>query len=234
METDDAALKINVGSIENRNDILSDAGMKYQYADSKVRFGIFSNSDICKRTKLSLDGIKHEFSSSQLDESDHITDILLPCKEFEEHACISAWNDIILTQDVTIINNSEHDIEIERNLLGYLTQRLNSLTQRLNSLLGININRKTLKEENLRKEFTEKFEIYFNNYNYRYYVSLPQELDSLLIEFWKIGVLPIILKSEEGNNFEKYIHSGRKYILITNSSNFKIRRTTSTQEENIS
>lgn len=138
---------------------------------------------------------------------------LIPLTQFTQLIAgkqVAIWNKIILDQQITIIDNNSDDIE---------SCLLSCWLQSLNSLFNDDIKWSTLVNSNqlINNAILEKFRQRSKTKPYRYWISQPDNLKSLLIELWKCGDLPIILKSDMNlKYFEKYKHLKRSYIIVDN------------------
>ncbi|KAI4455258.1 ankyrin repeat ph and sec7 domain containing protein secg-related [Holotrichia oblita] len=114
------------------------------------------------------------------------------------------WHQITLEQDVTIINGSD-----DRLIHSYLN---NFLIQGVNRVLNIDITSLT---DDLASDVVKKFCEYSRRQRFRYWITLPDTFLSLIVELWKYGALPLIIKTDHDLSFfEKYRNLRRSYILI--------------------
>lgn len=121
---------------------------------------------------------------------------------------IHIWNEISSKQDIIIVDSDEN--EIAGCLLSCWVQDLTWFRSLLN--LSNNLNPVTINGDVINNFLTHS-----NTKNRRYWISLPNSFRSLLIELWKCGDLPLILKTNcKLSYFEKYGHLGRRYVIVDN------------------
>lgn len=166
----------------------------------------YFNNDYLYRQGLTMEVFEVELQRIRyIDAIPPITSLL----DLVDDARISVWKDITLNHDITTVD-CYADVEIERCLYSCVIQNLNSL-------LNINIDwsRYVGKTCNLDSEIISKFMVHSKTKKTRFWISPPSTLRTLLMELWKFGDLPLILKTHSKlNNFERYMHLKRNYIII--------------------
>lgn len=139
-----------------------------------------------------------------------LCDSVPPLIQFEDlvgDTQIATCIEVILQHDVSVVNYNE-GIQAERCLYSCLVRQLNLL-------LNINIDWTACLHKNLGKEVVNQFVAFSKSKPRRYWISPPNTLRSLMIELWKTGDMPLILKTNRKLAiFEKYAHLRRSYILI--------------------
>lgn len=170
----------------------------------------YFNRDLRGFSKV-LEGLsKHQFEIEL--QRLRLYNSIIPVTKFVElvdHKQITTWNKIVLQQDITIVDNTD-DLQIEQSLLSYWSHALNSL-------LNIDINWSSFVNRNefLTDDIIERFRIHSRTKPVRYWITKPDTLKSLLIELWKCGDLPLILKGDHTLEFfEKYKNLNRSYVII--------------------
>lgn len=179
--------------------------------------GIPSAKDVVNYVKdyfnndfLYKQGLRKEVFEIEL-QNLRLCDIILPPTLFvdlTEDNRIDMWNKITLEHDVTVVNNEDTDI---------LPCVYSCLAYYINKLLAIDVDWReyVYPSKELEDDVIKKFIAYSKTKHLRYWISVPNTLRALLLELWKCNAVPLILKtSEDVNNFEKYVHLGRSYIII--------------------
>lgn len=129
--------------------------------------------------------------------------------DLADDSWINIWNEITLEHDITIVDDS-HDSDIHHYLYRCLLQQLNSL---LHTNIDWNIH--VLKERHLNQKIIDQFEAYAVTKPLRYWITPPSTLRSLMLELWKCGDLPLVLKTNVPlKTFEKHHHLKRSYIVV--------------------
>lgn len=142
----------------------------------------------------------------------HFADVIPPLislVDLVDDDLITAWNEITLYHDLTIVYYNE-DREMEVCLYSCLAKQINTL-------LNISIDWKSYISHNkyLNREIINQFVAYSKEKAVRYWITAPNTLNLLMIELWKCGDLPLILRTRcELEYFEKFMHLRRSYIII--------------------
>ncbi|GJQ80542.1 hypothetical protein Trydic_g19948 [Trypoxylus dichotomus] len=122
---------------------------------------------------------------------------------------VAIWNEITLHHYITIANKSD-DGDIEGCLHSCFAERLKFLLK-----TDIDWNRLVIEQRELDHHVINQFLEYSKTKTVRHWISPPSTLKLLILELWKFGDLPLILKMDTKlNHFEKYIHLGRSYVVI--------------------
>ncbi|GJQ69651.1 hypothetical protein Trydic_g15931, partial [Trypoxylus dichotomus] len=139
----------------------------------------------------------------------HFVPPLIQLIDLVDDGRVDIWNGITLNHDITIANKAD-DTDIEGCLYGCLAQGMSSLLK-----LNIDWNQIVTEHEDLKREAINKFLEYSKTKALRYWISPPNTLKFLILELWKLGDLPLVLKTDiKLSYFEKYKHLRRSYILI--------------------
>lgn len=125
--------------------------------------------------------------------------------DLADDARVNIWNNMTLEHDITAVNRMQ-DFLIEPCLYSCVIHRINTL-------LDINIGWETYNR--LDRAIIRKFIKHSKSKRVRYWIEPPNTLNWLIIELWKCGDLPLILRTHTIlKDFERYAHLKRSYVII--------------------